>query len=78
VDRHLTRRQHQITESVESGREQGARCPQLSGLWAAVGHHHNGILLAGWTGERLAAALVDGLALPEPVLPSRYLNPTAG
>ncbi len=52
--------------------------PPLPGLWAAVGHHRNGILLAGWTGERLAEALLDGRPLPAAVLPSRYLPPAAG
>ena len=52
--------------------------PQLAALWVAVGHHRNGILLAGWTGERLAEAILDGAPLPEAVLPSRYLPAAAG
>ncbi len=51
--------------------------PQLESLWVAVGHHRNGILLAGWTGERLAAALLDGEPLPEAVRPDRFLAVTA-
>lgn len=45
---------------------------RLEGLWLAVGHHRNGILLAGWTGERLAAALLDGEPVPEAVQPDRF------
>ena len=44
----------------------------IEGLWVAVGHHRNGILLAGWTGERLAAAMLDGAPLPQAVRPDRF------
>jgi Glycine/D-amino acid oxidases (deaminating) len=45
---------------------------QLDSLWVAVGHHRNGILLAGWTGQRLAAAILDGIPVPEVVAPDRF------
>jgi len=45
---------------------------QLDALWVAVGHHRNGILLAGWTGQRLAAAILDGVPMPEVVAPDRF------
>ncbi len=51
--------------------------PQLDSLWLAVGHHRNGILLAGWTGERLASAMLDGEPLPEAVHPGRFLAAVA-
>ena len=50
---------------------------QMEGLWLAVGHHRNGILLAGWTGERMAASLLDGEPLPEAVRPDRFQTPTS-
>jgi glycine oxidase len=46
--------------------------PELDSLWVAVGHHRNGILLAGWTGEHLATALLEGAALPGVVAPGRF------
>lgn len=46
--------------------------PMHRDLWLAVGHHRDGILLAGWTGRRLASAMLDGERLPEPVLPMRF------
>jgi glycine oxidase len=45
---------------------------QLESLWVAVGHHRNGILLAGWTAVRLAAAMLDGEPLPEALRPDRF------
>jgi glycine oxidase len=45
---------------------------KIESLWVAVGHHRNGILLAGWTAERLAAAMLDGEPLPEAVRPDRF------
>ncbi|HEX2253245.1 MAG TPA: glycine oxidase ThiO [Thermoanaerobaculia bacterium] len=38
--------------------------PHAPGVWIATGHFRNGILLAPWTAERLAAAL-DAQAVPE-------------
>ena len=46
--------------------------PGLRGLWLAVGHHRDGILLSGWTGRRLASAMLDGDLLPEAMLPARF------
>lgn len=46
--------------------------PGYRGLWLAVGHHRNGIILSGWTGRRLAAAILDGDALPAAMLPDRF------
>ena len=46
--------------------------PHLKGLWVAVGHHRNGILLSGWTGERLAAAILEAAPLPNAVSPARF------
>jgi len=41
----------------------------------AVGHYRNGILLAGWTGERLARAMLDGEdCIPAAFLPARMLG----
>jgi glycine oxidase len=48
------------------------RVPELDSLWVAVGHHRNGILLAGWTGEHLAAAILEGVSLPGVVAPGRF------
>jgi glycine oxidase len=42
------------------------------GVWAATGHYRNGILLAPVTGERLAAALLEGEPLPGECLPDRF------
>lgn len=50
---------------------------QIESLWVALGHHRNGILLAGWTGERLAAAMLDGEPLPEAVRPDRFQTAAA-
>jgi glycine oxidase len=52
--------------------------PQVDSLWVAVGHHRNGILLAGWTGEQLAAAILDQVPVPEVVAPGRFLATVAG
>ena len=52
--------------------------PQVDSLWMAVGHHRNGILLAGWTGEQLAAAILDQVPVPEVVAPGRFLATVAG
>jgi len=46
--------------------------PGHRGLWLAVGHHRDGILLAGWTGQRLASAMLDGDLLPDTMLPARF------
>jgi glycine oxidase len=46
--------------------------PGYRGLWLAVGHHRDGILLAGWTGRRLASAMLDGDLLPDTMLPARF------
>jgi glycine/D-amino acid oxidase-like deaminating enzyme len=46
--------------------------PELDALWVAAGHHRNGILLAGWTGEHLAKAMLEGAALPGVVAPGRF------
>lgn len=46
--------------------------PELDALWVAAGHHRNGILLAGWTGEHLAAAMLEGATLPGVVAPGRF------
>lgn len=48
--------------------------PGHRGLWLAVGHHRNGILLSGWTGRRLAAAMLDGSPLPAAMAPDRLLT----
>lgn len=48
--------------------------PGYPGLWLAVGHHRNGILLAGWTGRRLAAAILEGAPLPAAMSPDRLLT----
>ncbi len=42
-----------------------------SGAWIASGHFRNGVLLAAVSGERLAAALVDDVALDPAFAPSR-------
>lgn len=47
--------------------------PELEGLWLALGHHRNGILLASWTAAKLAAALTRGAALPVSFAPTRLL-----
>lgn len=44
------------------------------GLWLAIGHYRNGILLSGWTGRRLADAILDGAALPMAMLPDRLMT----
>ncbi len=46
--------------------------PGVEGLWVALGHHRNGILLAGWTAERLADSIIDGKPLPHAVRPDRF------
>ena len=46
--------------------------PGHRGLWLALGHHRDGILLAGWTGRRLASAMLDGDLLPDSMLPARF------
>lgn len=46
--------------------------PGHRGLWLAVGHHRDGILLAGWTGRRLASAMLDHDLLPVSMLPARF------
>ena len=46
--------------------------PGHRGLWLAIGHHRDGILLAGWTGRRLASAMLDGDLLPDTMLPARF------
>jgi glycine oxidase len=51
--------------------------PHLDSLWVAAGHHRNGILLARWTGERLAAAMLDGEPIPEVVAPGRFQTAVA-
>ncbi|MEM9555679.1 MAG: FAD-dependent oxidoreductase [Acidobacteriota bacterium] len=43
----------------------------LDRVWLATAHHRNGILLAPWTAERLAEALIDDLAPPDIVSPRR-------
>src|SRR5579859_2854904 len=48
------------------------RVPEVDALWVAVGHHRNGILLAGWTGEHVAAAMLDGASLPGVVAADRF------
>jgi len=50
--------------------------PGHPGLWLAIGHYRNGILLSGWTGRRLASAILEGGALPAAMLPDRLLAPT--
>jgi glycine oxidase len=46
--------------------------PGLEGLFVAVGHYRNGILLAGWTAERLAGAMLVGEdCIPAEFLPAR-------
>ena len=48
--------------------------PGLEGLFVAVGHYRNGILLAGWTAERLALAMLGGEdCIPAEFLPARML-----
>jgi len=44
----------------------------MDALWVAAGHHRNGILLAGWAGELLAAAMLDGASLLGMVAPGRF------
>lgn len=39
----------------------------------ATGHHRNGILLAPLTAQRIAAAIVNGAALPEACVPERFI-----
>ena len=46
----------------------------LKGLWVAVGHHRDGILLSGWTGDRLAAAILEATPLPNAVSPARFFD----
>ncbi len=41
-------------------------------LWIASGHHRNGILLAPFTAMAMAAALLEGVALPEELAPGRF------
>ncbi|MFI5284558.1 MAG: glycine oxidase ThiO [Candidatus Dormibacterales bacterium] len=49
--------------------------PGFEGLFVAVGHYRNGILLAGWTAERLARAMLDGEdCIPAGFLPARMLG----
>ncbi|MDP2340479.1 MAG: glycine oxidase ThiO [Deltaproteobacteria bacterium] len=40
-------------------------------VWVASGHFRNGVLLAAVSGERLAAAIVDDVAIDRAFLPSR-------
>lgn len=42
-----------------------------TGVWVASGHFRNGILLAAVSGERIAAALLDGAAIDPAFAPSR-------
>ncbi len=49
--------------------------PGLEGLFVAVGHYRNGILLASWTAERLARAMLGGEdCIPAEFLPARMLG----
>jgi glycine oxidase len=48
-----------------------------TGVWVASGHFRNGILLAAVSGERIAAALLDGAVIDPAVSPSRALSPAA-
>lgn len=49
--------------------------PGLDGLFVAVGHYRNGILLAGWTAERLARMMLGGEdSIPAEFLPARLLG----
>ncbi len=49
--------------------------PGLEGLFVAVGHYRNGILLASWTAERLARAMLGGEeCIPTEFLPARMLG----
>jgi glycine/D-amino acid oxidase-like deaminating enzyme len=61
-----------LSESDAPGDFVDVPVPQLDSLLVAAGHHRNGILLAGWTGERLAAAILDGVPIPEVVAPGRF------
>lgn len=42
-----------------------------TGVWVASGHFRNGVLLAAVSGERIAAAIVDGASVEEAFNPSR-------
>lgn len=44
----------------------------VDGVWVASGHYRNGILLAPLTARWLAAALVEGAALPAVFSPGRF------
>jgi len=50
------------------------RWPERPGVWAATGHHRNGILLAPWTARHLAGLVAGGwAAAPETAFsPSRF------
>lgn len=45
---------------------------QGSGVWLASGHFRNGVLLAAVSGELMATALVDNVALPTAFSPTRF------
>lgn len=49
----------------------------LENMFIAVGHYRNGILLAAWTAERLALAMLSGQdRIPTEFLPARLLGKT--
>lgn len=48
-----------------------------TGVWIASGHFRNGVLLAAVSAERIAAALVDGVAIDARFDPSRSVSRSA-
>jgi len=46
--------------------------PGKDRLFVSLGHHRNGILLAGWSGDVIARSILDSEAVPEAVSPARF------
>ncbi len=42
------------------------------GVWVSSGHHRNGVLLAPWSAQAMASAILDDHALPAGLSPARF------